>query len=98
MRMARSQATATAAAIRNNVVNQPRNTVVTRITLRPYEREARARVDDIKSKLFGLRNSYTEYGSTDGEWRKVRTNTRRWIPPPGCLPRRSKRLQAARTE
>ena len=62
-----------------------------RIGLQPYEREARGRRADVKLKSFGLIGGYEEYGSTDGDWRQVPAN-KRFILPPGCAPRRSRRL------
>jgi len=60
------------------------------ITYRPLQREAEFRLEDIKS--FRLGKDYTEYGSSNGEWRNVSRTGKRWALPAGCTARRSRRL------
>jgi len=60
------------------------------ITYRPLQREARFRLEDIKS--FRLTKDYSEYGSSNGEWRNVSRTRKRWTLPAGCTARRSRRL------
>jgi hypothetical protein len=66
---------------------------VKRIGYVPLQREAREREEDTELMLKRLRltKSWEEYGSTNGEWRTVATNTRFRLPA-GCSLRRSMRL------
>jgi len=51
-----------ALSARNAVLhkNAQESKAIASITLVPYEREARARRDDVKMKMFGLQRSYEE--------------------------------------
>lgn len=66
---------------------------VKRIGYVPLEREARERIQDMALKSLKLTKPWKEYGSTDGGWRQIPTNKHVQLPD-GCLPRRSRRLNA----
>jgi hypothetical protein len=57
----------------------------------PLRREAEKRKAELTSQALKLTKSYEEYGSTDGDWRLAPTKGR-VVLPPGCAPRRSRRL------
>ena len=58
----------------------------------PLRREAEKRKAELTSQALKLTKSYEEYGSTEGDWRLVPTKGR-VVLPPGCTPRRSRRLK-----
>jgi len=57
----------------------------------PLRQEAEQRRAELTTSALKLTKPYEQYGSTDGDWRLVPTRGRVVIPP-GCAPRRSKRL------
>lgn len=54
-------------------------------------REAEKRKAELTTSALKLTRPYEQYGSTDGDWRLVPTKNR-VVLPPGCAPRRSRRL------
>jgi len=60
------------------------------ITYRRLQKEVAQRAEDVKS--FRLKKEYTEYGSSNGEWRNVSCTGRRYVLPDGCAPRKSRRI------
>jgi hypothetical protein len=91
-RMALTKIQPSAAALAARLAVLPTKTyTVARIGYRPLQREANQLKNDLMLKSFGIIGPYEGYGSTDGEWREAASNGR-IILPPGCAPRRSKRL------
>ena len=60
------------------------------ITYPRLQKEAAQRAEDVKS--FRLNKEYTEYGSSNGEWRSVSCTGKRYVLPQGCAPRKSRRI------
>ena len=67
-------------------------TVPRRITYKPLQREAAKRREDVQSSVLKLAKDYTQYGSSNGDWRNVICIGKRFALPPGCEKRRSMRL------
>jgi hypothetical protein len=62
----------------------------------PLHREAAQRERDLTSSSFKLMKDYHEYGSSNGNWRTVSSQGKRFRLPPGCAPRKSQRISEAK--
>jgi hypothetical protein len=62
------------------------------LTYVPMQREAVQRQEDLKSTVLRLTKDYKEYGSSNGEWRKISCTGKKFALPPGCAKRKSLRV------